>query len=367
MSHQLARRTGTVRALVAAASMTMTMTMTAGLWPPLGVAFAQPAAPVGSTTPNHAEPTADSADSPPEGSAVPEEKPVQDPSSAQKQAGRQQRAAAADARASEQAAKEPVSAHQDPARGPQSGLQAELVTALPTSGSDTDPGEPPAAPEADESQGRSDGAKSDGPTSAAPREQPAGGTGAVVGPTAEQTQGSVIGPPTGTPVGRAEAPPAAATRSRPVGPVVPVAAAVGTGFPVAATMGPPLPERTARRAEDTAVGTRPIPVTPRTSAVSLPLRPRGVDPAPRALPDVLPDTPADLAALPYAVSGAAESVAARPALPIGIALVVVLFLLTQSRMDRRDPKLALARVDDDEPLEFGRAGEIVHLRLVHAA
>jgi hypothetical protein len=43
----------------------------------------------------------------------------------------------------------------------------------------------------------------------------------------------------------------------------------------------------------------------------------------------------------------------RPAAPIGIGLVVLLFLLVQHRIDRRDPKLARNSPSDLPDLEFG--------------
>jgi hypothetical protein len=44
-----------------------------------------------------------------------------------------------------------------------------------------------------------------------------------------------------------------------------------------------------------------------------------------------------------------------PELPLGLVIVVVLFLLVQHRIDRRDPKLAHAPSNEPETLEFGSA------------
>lgn len=42
-----------------------------------------------------------------------------------------------------------------------------------------------------------------------------------------------------------------------------------------------------------------------------------------------------------------------PEAPVAIATVVALFLLVQHRIDRRDPKLAIARRREPEVLRFG--------------
>lgn len=44
-----------------------------------------------------------------------------------------------------------------------------------------------------------------------------------------------------------------------------------------------------------------------------------------------------------------------PQVPIGIAVIVTLFLLTQHYIDRRDPKLSLATQTEPSELEFGSA------------
>jgi hypothetical protein len=57
-------------------------------------------------------------------------------------------------------------------------------------------------------------------------------------------------------------------------------------------------------------------------------------------------------ALPALATGTVEAVASRPEIPAGLVVVVVVFLLLQGRIDRRDPKLALVRLEDDAPLDF---------------
>ena len=64
-----------------------------------------------------------------------------------------------------------------------------------------------------------------------------------------------------------------------------------------------------------------------------------------------------LADLPRQLGGglsrAVGDVVSRPALPLALLFVVVVFLLVQNRIDRRDPKLAAAPVEGDPELGFG--------------
>jgi hypothetical protein len=83
-----------------------------------------------------------------------------------------------------------------------------------------------------------------------------------------------------------------------------------------------------------------------------------VKPLPRIRPNPLPaaDTAdpgsdAENPALP--VLRIAGAVAERSTLPMSLLLVVMLFLLVQDRVDRNDPKLALAPVYPDPELSFG--------------
>jgi len=54
-----------------------------------------------------------------------------------------------------------------------------------------------------------------------------------------------------------------------------------------------------------------------------------------------------------ALNSLVQKTASHPQVPVGIALVVLLFLLVQHRIDRRDPKLALAPRESPEDLGFG--------------
>lgn len=93
---------------------------------------------------------------------------------------------------------------------------------------------------------------------------------------------------------------------------------------------------------------------------------RALPPVPPAAGDGVPTTGASspvagsapsVRALPGQVGGSfarrATDLVSRPALPLALLLVVVLFLLVQNRIDRRDPKLAAAPVDGDPELAFG--------------
>jgi hypothetical protein len=53
------------------------------------------------------------------------------------------------------------------------------------------------------------------------------------------------------------------------------------------------------------------------------------------------------------VAGVAEEVAERTAFPAGLALMMVGFFAVQDRIDRRDPKLALAPVHAEPDIAFG--------------
>lgn len=86
--------------------------------------------------------------------------------------------------------------------------------------------------------------------------------------------------------------------------------------------------------------------------------PPTVPPLPRIRPNPLPaadtadpGTDSHNAALP--VLRIAGAVAERSTLPMSLLLVVTLFLLVQDRVDRNDPKLALAPVYPDPELSFG--------------
>ncbi|MEX2291530.1 MAG: hypothetical protein WD794_14555 [Mycobacteriales bacterium] len=155
----------------------------------------------------------------------------------------------------------------------------------------------------------------------------------------------------------------------PVAPVEPVAVPVGPQVPAAAVAAPVVqPLRLTTGGESAAAAG---PLLSRKAIVAAadaqPLRPLGGGTAvSRPAADSKPEPIHLASALPGLATTTAQAVGDTPELPLGIAAVVVLFLLLQNRIDRRDPKLALARIEDDEPLEFSETGP-VHLRLVSAA
>lgn len=160
---------------------------------------------------------------------------------------------------------------------------------------------------------------------------------------------------------------AAAPRSRPpaVGPVVPVARPVAVSAP-APVMGPHVPRPSALATAGSRSGRAQV-----AAADALPLRPSGAEPivlpasAARPQPRSLP---VDLGtALPTVAAKTAEAVARTPEWPLGIAGVVLIFLLVQNRIDRRDPKLIQARLEDEAPLEFTPLSGRPQVRLVTAA
>jgi len=56
-----------------------------------------------------------------------------------------------------------------------------------------------------------------------------------------------------------------------------------------------------------------------------------------------------------AVHNLVQNSVSHPQAPISLALIVLLFLLVQHHIDRRDPKLAEAPRDEPDDLEFGTA------------
>lgn len=175
------------------------------------------------------------------------------------------------------------------------------------------------------------------------------------------------GPPTAAAAG---GPPAAAPRAvRPAaGPVlpmvgpVPVRVAAAVSAPV---MGPHVP-RTARPTVLAPTGNGPDRARG-AAAAPVPVRPVAIGPIVlRAVPSQR--RPVGLGeALPTVAVQTVGAVARTPEWPLGIAVVVLLFLLVQNRIDRRDPKLATTRLEDEAPLEFAPLSGRPDLRLVVAA
>ena len=441
MSQSLARRTGTVGALVAAAG----MTMVAGMWPALGMASAA------DTPPGQIEDGAHAAAAPGQVGApgqvakeVVESVPgpvadnaVPEPSAPQESAPGQVKkdAAAPDATAPDATAPgaaAPVAQESAPGQVKKEQVD-DAATGLPpstTTGAEaapTDKGKP-AAPPAVAGQpvtGPATGVDSKNEAAGPPAPKQAGAQPAV-GPATGVGSGSTKADPgtTSTPIpppaepapadrakGQAAPAPASGSRQgqrggetggnaaplaprpvRPVqtGPQIPAPAAtpvqagqtpvppvrVGPAVPVAAV--PVQPDR--KPAPSGAAGQGVAGQLSRkgllAAADPFPLRPTGAggsfvsQPARPAQPAQLAQPAAvtiDLAAaLPALANNTAEAVARTPELPLGIGAVVVLFLLLQGRVDRRDPKLTAARLEGDEPLVFRDTGQI-HLRMVTAA
>jgi hypothetical protein len=57
--------------------------------------------------------------------------------------------------------------------------------------------------------------------------------------------------------------------------------------------------------------------------------------------------------VPDAIKNVIGTTITKPQLPLALFVIVVLFLLVQNRIDRRDPKLAAAPVAAEPELEFG--------------
>lgn len=423
MSHPLARRTGTVGALVAAVS----VTMVAGIWPALGVAAAA----------EQGVPKIDSGSEQAPGQLRKEPAPV-----APVVAPEPAPAVVADpvvvAGAPVVVADAPVAAPvadapraTPPGQAKKEAAVADPVTALVTAAPVVGPSTTDLAPVADATTAVAPGADTSG-TIAAPAPAPAKAdapvkakkTTATVDPAAapasapapapvvdvtDATPGKdsadkkgrgagapVVGPPTGlaappasdrdhAPVEKsraqvAAAAPAAAPRPVRVGPVVPVLPVVAVpkpaAQPVAVALGPGsreidapaqrtfVPSAAARIAAADVMPLRPQGATSRVVTASSSTSAQAATRSSRDQEGLTGDL---TSALPGVAAGTAEAVADTPGIPLGIAAVVVLFLLVQNRIDRRDPKLALARIEDDEPLEFTPRAEVVHLRLLQAA
>ena len=95
-----------------------------------------------------------------------------------------------------------------------------------------------------------------------------------------------------------------------------------------------------------AVDAPPDPAEPQRAAAPQRTTPRRAEAVPAPAVDVGPDRGA--IALRFA-----EAVAERSTIPLSLLLVVGFFLLVQDRLDRNDPKLALAPVYPDPELRFG--------------
>lgn len=230
---------------------------------------------------------------------------------------------------------------------------------------------------------------------------PPGGTAAptspdsgteVVAPAPETEPAPVLGPPVPPVLG----PPVPPVLGPPVPPVLgpPVAPDAAPGLPPvpppstdspASVQPVPLPRTDPAPEVESARVAAPLLVVPRAPAPllvvpapaagpRLPGSPGAVGEAPRAgssvrresLVEALQRTPGRVArALAPAVPGLVEDVQVpqavvqvagetlrRPALPLGMIAIVVGFVLVQGRIDRKDPKLAEARLESEPLLHF---------------
>ena len=387
MAASLARRTGTVGALVAAAG----VTMVAGAWPALAAAPLDPRPAevqgVGGgldTAPGQAadEPAAVEASPLAE---QPVEQPVEQPLEpvaaeplaepvVEEPAVRSPRGRSSLAPGRERiAAQAPVD---EPATGPVAEPVAEPVDQPAAAG-------PIVGPPTGVGKGRDKKAPAPDSGRPAPRTEPAAPAApAAEAPAAAQGKGSGVlaerrsraaaaappaAPAAAPPAGPAVGPVARPRSSAPVvGPVVPAAPPDRVADP-APVMGPQVP-RAARPSALATAGSRSGRAQV-AAADAVPLRPSGAEPI--ALPDVVAQPrplPVDLGtALPTVAAQTVGAVARTPEWPLGIVGVVLVFLLVQNRIDRRDPKLSHAHVEDEAPLDFEPLSGRPQLRLVTAA
>ena len=67
-----------------------------------------------------------------------------------------------------------------------------------------------------------------------------------------------------------------------------------------------------------------------------------------AIPGAVPGTD-----VPRAIKNVLGQTITKPQLPLALFVIVLLFLLVQNRIDRRDPKLAVAPATAEPELSFG--------------
>jgi hypothetical protein len=129
----------------------------------------------------------------------------------------------------------------------------------------------------------------------------------------------------------------------------------GTGAGVPVFVGPRGSVTDPRLPIQPAGGTAVVPPTGRTGSSSVSPEQREVaapkpEPEPSQTNPLFPRSlPADV---PEVLRGVVSGTITRPTLPLALLAIVVLFLLAQNRIDRRDPKLASAPVDAEPELDF---------------
>ena len=96
-------------------------------------------------------------------------------------------------------------------------------------------------------------------------------------------------------------------------------------------------------------GTRPAASLPSSSPQEV-----APDAQPEKKASANPLLPAQLPAgdVPEVLRDVVTGTISRPTLPLALLAIVVLFLLAQNRIDRRDPKLASAPVEAEPELDF---------------
>ncbi len=113
----------------------------------------------------------------------------------------------------------------------------------------------------------------------------------------------------------------------------------------------PRPAVPMQPAEDDVVrAARPGPLSPASGAIEEEEAAAPAEPRPQTNPLLPQALPVD--ELPAVVRELVAGTATKPTLPLALLAIVILFLLAQNRIDRRDPKLAAAPVEAEPELDF---------------
>jgi hypothetical protein len=353
LSQQLARRTGTVGVLVAAAS----LSAVAGFWPLAGAALAEPL--TASAQKIQPQPVAEQETG---GPSTPgrRDRPTRTGDGALTETTETSTGADSGAGSSppkENAAPTPVGPQPvDPRAGAES-PGADAPKAGKPAAEAPAPAPKAAAPKAPAPEAAVPAPKAPAPKAPAPKVRvPKAPAPTVAFPAPEapapKAPAREVAAPVGPPLPAAPAAPPVARRVL-VGPQIPTAAPAtpAPGVVRAMEVGPQLPAAPGRRLRS----------APAVAAAAAP-----AEPAAPSDPPPLGTTQGEVThVLSGLATGTAEAVIRTPGLPLGVLAVVLVFLLLHGQIDRRDPKLAAVRIEDDEPLEFGALGR-VRLRVVPA-
>lgn len=403
MSQQLARRIGTVSALVAAVS----LSTVAGLWPVAGAALAEPL--TASAKKVAPEPVAEQEPGDPTQEAAPAPAPapgVKGPG-AKAGGGQQETGLSTPGRRERPSRTGDGALSEAPETGADGGAETGAGSGPPRrvpgqTGPDKEDAAPtpvgpqPVGPRAGVPGAEAPGAgapKAEKPAAEAPA--PAPKAAAPKEPAPKAAAPKEPAPKAAAPAPRRPAPKAAAPKiafpapkaPAPKAPAREVAAPVGPPLP-AAPAAPPVARRVMGGPQIPAVAPAApapgvvrvvevgpqLPATPARGLRFTPAAPWGVAAAPAPAEAAAPSDPPPLGTtqgevthvLSGLATGTAEAVIRTPGLPLGMLAAVLVFLLLHGQIDRRDPKIAAVRIEDDEPLEFGRLGP-VRLRVVPAA